>query len=383
MREEFRGLPRTIWWLAGGTFVNRLGDLVGTFLVIYLRRRGFDAGTSGAALTAYGAGSLVGGIVGGWAADRIGRRSTIVGSMVAGPLCLLLIVVARGAPSICAATCAFGLASNAYKPASLALLADVAAPQQLPAATAAYRLAVNAGYAAGGLAGGFAFVTGRNAIVLGDAGTSLAFAMVAAITLPSHVARGNNHVARGRRRGPVPPRTVVFLGGALAVWYLIAAFPVALPLHFAAEGIPPSVFGAIISLNAVLVMIAEPYLTIALRNRPVHLVLTAGALLLGVGLAASTLVTGIAVLLALVFVWTTGEMLFVPFASIFISRSAPPAARGWYQGVYAAVKGGASTIAPIVAALTFSSGLLATSAAMLIAALVATTCFAAARPSRS
>ncbi|PYQ28668.1 MAG: hypothetical protein DMF56_15660 [Acidobacteria bacterium] len=44
LRENLRALPRPVWILFGGTFINRFGTFVMPFLAIYLTRRGYGDG---------------------------------------------------------------------------------------------------------------------------------------------------------------------------------------------------------------------------------------------------------------------------------------------------------------------------------------------------
>lgn len=82
-----------------GVFINRLGGFIQIFLVLYMTNHGFAAGQAGAALSGYGAGSIVGLLAGGWLSDRIGTRRTIIASMVgsAALIPVLLYVGDRGA----------------------------------------------------------------------------------------------------------------------------------------------------------------------------------------------------------------------------------------------------------------------------------------------
>jgi hypothetical protein len=42
LREGIRSLPREIWILSAGSFVNRFGSFVAVFLVLYLRDLGYS-----------------------------------------------------------------------------------------------------------------------------------------------------------------------------------------------------------------------------------------------------------------------------------------------------------------------------------------------------
>src|SRR5436853_2682674 len=92
-------LPRQYWVLWTGTLVNRAGTFVEPFAVLYLTtQRGFTAAQAGVALTAYGAGAAASQLVGGWSADRVGRRATLVAGLCAAAGSLVLLGLARGLP---------------------------------------------------------------------------------------------------------------------------------------------------------------------------------------------------------------------------------------------------------------------------------------------
>src|SRR5437588_10526915 len=81
LREDLRALPRGAWILFLGTFLNKFGTFVLPFLAIYLTRLGYSLAAAGLATAAYGIGSLGASILGGYLADRLGRRKNIVFSM--------------------------------------------------------------------------------------------------------------------------------------------------------------------------------------------------------------------------------------------------------------------------------------------------------------
>lgn len=80
LRGTLRTLPPAAWILFAGTFINRFGSFVLTFLVLYVIRQGFSAAQAGASAAAYGFGSLCASAAGGYLADRLGRRSVALGT---------------------------------------------------------------------------------------------------------------------------------------------------------------------------------------------------------------------------------------------------------------------------------------------------------------
>jgi MFS family permease len=98
--RSVRGLPRPVWLLYAGSFVNRFGSFVATFLVLYLVESGFSPAEAGIAVGVYGLGSLLSALVGGWLADRLGRRNTIALSMFSAAAVALALSSAERLPAV-------------------------------------------------------------------------------------------------------------------------------------------------------------------------------------------------------------------------------------------------------------------------------------------
>src|SRR6266704_1786944 len=92
---SLRALPRPAWILFLGTFLNKFGAFVIPFLVLYMTRTGYSPADAALAIGAYGLGHLVACGLGGFLADRIGRRKTIALSMFSGALAMVLLSQAR------------------------------------------------------------------------------------------------------------------------------------------------------------------------------------------------------------------------------------------------------------------------------------------------
>src|SRR4029079_7800320 len=88
LRANLRALPRGAWILFFGTFLNKFGTFVLPFLAIYMTGLGYSTADASMAIAAYGIGTLAASLLGGYLADTIGRRKTIVLSMfsVAGAM---------------------------------------------------------------------------------------------------------------------------------------------------------------------------------------------------------------------------------------------------------------------------------------------------------
>src|ERR1041384_4190671 len=130
LRSRLRALPRPVWILFLGTFLNKFGTFVVPFLTLYLTRQGYSLASAGMAIGAYGVGNLIASVLGGHLADTIGRRKTIVFSMFSAAVAMMLLSQARSLPAIIALTALAGLTGELYRPAASALLADLVQPDE-------------------------------------------------------------------------------------------------------------------------------------------------------------------------------------------------------------------------------------------------------------
>src|SRR5206468_10936345 len=84
------GLPRTFWVLWWGMLVNRLGTFVVPFLAVYLTRgRGLPIATAGVVASLWGIGGALASQVGGYLADHIGRRATMLLALTLGGIAVM------------------------------------------------------------------------------------------------------------------------------------------------------------------------------------------------------------------------------------------------------------------------------------------------------
>ena len=334
--ESLKSLPRPAWILYAGTFLNRFGSFVIPFLVIYLRERGFPEGHVAIALVAYGIGHLAASAIGGYLSDRIGRRKTIALSMFSSAASMLVLSQASHFPAIVAFTALTGLTAEMYRPASSALLTDLVSPAQRVTAFAAYRWALNAGWAFGPATAGFLAKYSFKWLFIGDAISSALFGIVAWVALP-HGVRATGKSAEWPAALRVmrhDKRLHRLLLAQLAIALVFLQMSSTFGLHVTGAGFTPAAYGALISLNGVLVVLFElPLITITQRL-PVRPTIAAGYVLIGIGFALAGLAHTLVALTLVVVIFTLGEMIAMPVASAYIAESVPPEMRGRYMGVY-------------------------------------------------
>jgi MFS family permease len=354
--DDLRALPRTAWVLFGGTFINRFGSFVLAFLVFYLTSRGYSAAAAGLALGAYGVGSMAAALAGGHLADSIGRRNSIALSMFSSATTMLALSQASGIRSIVLLTALAGFTAELYRPASSALIADLTPTGRRITGFAMYRLAVNAGVAAGPAVAGFLARRSFLWLFIGDALTSVIYGCVAYFALPTDRGRmARPEVSRSALSRMVADARLVrvivaTLGLALVIHQAYATFP----LHLERSGFTPMVYGSLMSLNGLLIIVIELWVTTVTRRLPSLIALAIGLLLNGIGFGAIGIAGSVPALAATVVVWTFGEMVYSPVGAAYIADISPPELRGRYQAAYAFTYSFGLMLAPIGGTLLYS-----------------------------
>ncbi len=345
---DLRAMPRPFWILLTGSFINRFGSFVLPFLALYLRKEGYTLGQAGVAIGAYGAGGLLAGILGGYLADRIGRRNTIAYATLGSAVFVLTLYFARGLPWTIAAAFATGVFNGMYHPASSALLADIVPVSLRVRGYAGMRFAINAGFAFGMAAAGFMAKFSYLWLFVGDAATTAAFGVIAWLRLP-HGLRTRKAEARWS------PALESIRGNRRFIGVLCASFAIAVifwqtsstfALHVVDVGYSTSVFGLLMSLNGVMIIFLElPLTTITQRLRP-RRVMALGYVILGAGLSLNAFSSSLAILILSMVVLTIGEMISLPVASAYVAKIAPDRMRGRYMGILGLSWTGATMLGP-------------------------------------
>ncbi|MEC7906473.1 MAG: MFS transporter [Verrucomicrobiota bacterium] len=87
--SDILGLPRQVYILVFGQFLNRFGSFVYPFLTLFLQDKAYGLGQIEGVLAAISFGNFFGPLAGGYLADAIGRRNTIVLSLITSAISLL------------------------------------------------------------------------------------------------------------------------------------------------------------------------------------------------------------------------------------------------------------------------------------------------------
>lgn len=362
-----------------GVFVSRLGGFLNIFLVLFLTAEGYSVTQAAFALGVYGAGAMVGVLIGGALADRLGARTATIISMASTAALTASLLYLPSYPLILAAAALVGLAGQIYRPAAATLLSDLTPAGRQNMIFAMYRFGLNVGAMAAPLIGfGLYHLNSEQYTLLfwGEAAIALAYGALAWLTLPartvssetSTVEVGGGAGMAGDDAGTTAPAEAASTYAAVLrdrryLLYLVAMFfnsavyvqyVSTLPLDLTTAGVEIFWYTFAVSLNGLIVIILELPVTKITQHWPYRLAIATAFGLVGVGFALYALPFGPMLIVIATVVWTMGEIVGGPAAFAYPAVAGPAYLKSRYIGSFQFVFGLGTAVGPMLGGALFA-----------------------------
>lgn len=357
-------LPRVFWALWFGTLVNRAATFVAPFLMLYLvRDRGVDPILASVVLTLQGIGLALSNLVGGWLADTVGRRGTMIIGLAAAAGIMLLLPEVGPVWLLVVLVTALGLAADLHRPAQGALVADLVPESDRTRAYSLLHWAINLGLSVAMIGGGLIAGISYDWLFRLDAVTTLAFAAIIWRLLPRRPRPDMRAPAAPHREEPATPtgatspwrdrRLLAFAVITFLVFTIYFQNYVTLPLAVTDIGLSVKDFGLVLAGNGLAVAVLQPLTAGHLGKIPADLALAGAYLLIGVGYGLVAVAKDVPSLAGTVLLWSCGEIVVIAVGAAYVARLAPARARGRYLGMHGAAIAAAAAVAPLAGTIVY------------------------------
>ncbi|MDI1460111.1 MFS transporter [Catellatospora sp. KI3] len=352
LQQTAGGLPKTFWYLWSGTLINRTGAFVMLYLEIHMvYDYGFTASFAGLVLGLFGGGMALGSLAGGVLADRWGRRSTLLLSNIALAVTAIGLGLSFQPVVVAALATVYGFWNGLGRPAFSATMVDVLGPSLRMRGMNLNYWAINLGFSAAAmLAGVLAHAPHLTVFVL-NAASQLVMAAIVFLRVPE-TTPVTAVTGRPRAEGSIGLvlRDRVFMTFVLlnlGLWIIIEACKL-IPIAMHQRGMDATDYGTVIAVNGIMIVVGQLFVPRLLAGRSRSRVLSAAALLVGLGMGAVAVAGTVPLLMLTVVVWTAGEMINAPVNGTYIADLSRPTMRGRYQGVASMGFTAANFVAPII-----------------------------------
>lgn len=361
LQNHFAASPLVAYALAGTSFINRIGGSAKLFLALYLRETlGIELASVGVLLSLYGAGLFAGSYLVAVVTDWVPARKLMLATLYASAVCLLMLCWVDTPVTLAIWLFLGGLADGGYRPSMQRVMMQNCGPLERTRAQALQRVAVNLGFALGGLIGGwFADADYRN-VFIADAMTSIGAAWFLKWALDRADASGtpvflsSDENIAGRWPYRDPP-FLYFLFACLLLSSVYAQSESTMTNYLREYYLlSPFWVGVSFALNGMLVSLLQITITTRTEHWPVRRTMMLGAAVLTAGFAMLPLGAGLpvagAITMALLSttIYTIGEMLLMPPQAVLMMQRADSGRTGHYLALYNGVWGGRTMLAPLL-----------------------------------
>jgi MFS family permease len=345
IKSTYAEYPKTFWTLVMVTFIDQLGSfLLFPFFALYITKK-FEVGMTqvGILLAVFSIFGFVGSFVGGALTDRLGRRGMIIFSLLTSAFSTLAMGFVNSLQAFYLIAAISGIFSNTGGPAYNAIVGDLLPEKKRATGFGILRVAFNVSAAIGPAIGGLLAARSYLALFVTDAIISTIVAFIVFFTIPETKPELKPGVEQESMGQSFKGYLAVFRDGAFVMfvlasilaWMVYMNFNTTLGVYLRdSHGIPETGYGALISMNAIMVVAFQFWITRKLEKFPSMLMMAAGTLLFSFGFAMYGFFDNYTWFIIAMVLVTIGEMITVPIANAEVINFAPENMRGRYNAMY-------------------------------------------------
>ncbi|MFM9279968.1 MDR family MFS transporter [Paenibacillus jiagnxiensis] len=349
MLYQIRSIHPLAWTIMIGTVCSRMAMSMSLpFLAIYLTQSlGASPSQTGFVTAVSSLAGLAASFWGGYAADRLGRKTVLLLSACGWAAVFAGFAAADQLWMFFAVNALNGVCRSVFEPASRALLSDVTPPEQRHLVFNMRYAAINAGFMLGPLIGIRFGAAGSASLFLIPCLVYLLYGAVLAVQFRRHSpsesapgASGEEHAFPGMlaalRITSADKLFMLLLFGSLLTNIGFGQFSTTLPQHltmspYVENG--PALYGYMLTLNAVTVLVVQYPVMRCARYLPPMLLLMAGSVFVSGSMLMFGLFTSFGWLLLGVLIYSIGEVLVFTLSDTLVDKLAPKDLRATYFGV--------------------------------------------------
>jgi MFS family permease len=359
--QRYRNLqkqyPHQFWLLFWGMLISTSGNsMIWPFITIFLiQKLGISLTTATLLMTVKSMTNLFASLLAGPLVDRFGRKNAMVISVAATSLVYVLMAFGNTLPYFIALMAFSGLVQPLYRIGANAMIADMLPSEQRVDGYSLTRMINNVGVAIGPMVGGFLAATSYTSTFLIGAICLAIFTFIIVFWIKETLDKTN--IESTNLGQDFKEYTRIFkdslfmkvcIGFTFAMMGAVQLFVLLGVYGKTNFGIPESQFGMVITVNALMVVFLQYPVTQVTKKQPPLAVMTAGALLYGLGLGSIALGSNAWHFALSMVILTTGELILVPTTTTLVANIAPANMRGRYMSIYSLTMGLGQGIGPVI-----------------------------------
>lgn len=367
LNKIYNEYPKAFWTYNLVVFIDRLGGfMLYPFFALYLTKK-FEIGmaTVGILFAAFSVSGFVGNALGGALADRMGRRTVIIASLLLSSLSALGMGFAPTLLVFALVSVIVGTLGNIGGPAHEAVVADLLPEEKRAEGYGIIRVIFNVAVIIAPPIAGLLVAHSYLTLFIVDAVISIISAAIVFFFLPETKPAAHpdakpetmKQTFAGYRRVFRDTPFVLFIGVSVMMTLVYMNMNTSLGVYLRDyKGLPELGYGTLLSINAIIVVVLQFWVTRKLEKFKPLTMMAAGTFLYAIGFAMYGVVSGFVLFVTAMVIITIGEMVVAPFQQSIVASYAPENMRGRYMAVSGLTWSVAFTVGPYFSGLLLDSG---------------------------
>jgi MFS family permease len=345
IKNTYKGYPSTFKVLVLASFIDLLGGFVlYPFFALYITER-FGVGMTevGLIFAVFGAGNIFGSMVGGALADKYGRRVMIIIGLVVSGIGSIFMGLVDDLNVFYILAASLGLVGNIGGPAREAMVVDLLPKEKQAEGFGIMRIAMNLAVTAGPILGGFLATQSYMWLFLSDAVSSFLTAVIVFVVIPETKPEKPEDKPEESVISTIVEYKEVLKDGVFILFLSISVIMVTVYIQMNStlsvflrdvHGFPPQGFGLLLSMNALMVVLFQFWITKRISKFAPMKVMAIGALFYVVGFGMYGFISTAFLFFIAMIIITIGEMIVTPIQQTAVASFAPEDKRGRYMAMY-------------------------------------------------
>ena len=365
-KKTYHDYPSAFWIYNLVVFIDRLGGfMLYPFFALYLTQRyGIGMSTVGLIFAIFSISGMVGSTLGGAIADRMGRKTVIIFSLLLSSFSALGMGFAPTLAIFVVVSVLVGTLANIGGPAHEAVVADLLPPEKRAEGYGIIRVVFNIAVIIAPPIAGLLISRSYLTLFLTDAVISVICAAIVFFALPETKPQAKAHekpetmkeTFAGYKRVFRDTSFLAFIGVTVMMTLVYLNMNSTLGVYLRDEhGISAAQYGWLLSINAIIVVLFQFATTRRLEKYKPLLMMSAGSILYAIGFAMYGFVPTYALFIFAMIIITIGEMVVSPFQQSIVAGFAPEHMRGRYMAVSGLSWSISFTVGPYFAGLILDS----------------------------
>lgn len=360
----YKNLPMSVYIIFFASIINNLGNFVAPFLTMFLTYSiGMNVELVGVIVAVNSFVGLIASAHGGKLIDTVGRKRIFIIFRTTSAIALMLCAFTKD-PIILTILLILSNFLGGYSlPVYSTIITDITEGEQRNTAFSLQYMALNIGFSVGPLLAAFLYNNYLIWIFLGDAITTFISVILVAFLIPETMpakqekSMVNSNKLEKAEEGTlfqalVKRPTLLLFSFIIIIYFIVFSqfnFGLSLQIGDVFGKNSATIFGSLMTVNAVMCSIIPMFLTVLTKDIKASLSIAMGGILYAVGFGMIFFIHSYFLFVLSAMIWTMGEMLIATNTNVYIADHSPASHRGRFNSIFPIIRKLGFMVGPIIA----------------------------------